>query len=279
MGGAALVQSNHGVVTVTPRPAATTCVLYQGDPKAEVLMVRRSRSARFMAGAWAFPGGAVEREDHDAEHLSLIGGLADGSPIGPWLAAAFREVVEETGLWLTDPPRVEPVGSAGVYDVARRKNRIFTGERAAYFANWVTPSAVPVRFDARFFVVAVDTRLVPEPDGREVDAAEFVTPNDALHRAESGQWLVPFPTLRVLDQLRGISNVEAAITDWGQRPVERIEPRLRVREDGVLEAVMPGDPGFDDLADAEPDPGALAAAARAAVGHGRRVAEVAGDED
>jgi hypothetical protein len=90
---------------------------------------------------------------------------------------------------------------------------------------------------------------------------------------------VPFPTLRVLDQLRGISNVEAAITDWGQRQVERIEPRLRVREDGVLEAVMPGDPGFDDLADAEPDPGALAAAARAAVGHGRRVAEVAGDED
>ncbi len=279
MGGAPLVQSNHGVVSVAPRPSATVCVLHQRGQEIEVLMVRRSETARFMAGAWVFPGGAVEAKDHESENLRLIGDLSEGSTIGPWLAAGFREVVEETGVWLTDPPRVEHVGSDGVYAVARRESRTFTGGRAAYFANWVTPTMVPVRFDARFFIVATDRRLVPEPDGREIDAAEFVAPGEALRRADSGQWLVPFPTLRVLHQLQEIDSVGAAIADWQHRTVARIEPRLAVREDAALEVVMPGEPGYDELVDTDPNPEALARVSRAAAGLGIPVAEVAGDKD
>jgi hypothetical protein len=195
------------------------------------------------------------------------------------LAAAFREVVEETGLWLTEPLLVEQLDGRSVFDIARREQRRFAGGRAAYFANWVTPTMMPVRFDARFFIVAVASRAVPQPDEVEIDAAVFVSPAEALRRSVSGDWLVPFPTQRTLHQLESFTSVDAAIDEWRNRTPERIQPRLAVCDDGALEVVMPGEPGFDELLDAEPDPDVLARAAQAAAGKGSPVVEVTGDKD
>jgi 8-oxo-dGTP pyrophosphatase MutT (NUDIX family) len=65
-----------------PRQAATV-ILVRGQ-RLEVLLVRRSPTARFMAGVWVFPGGAVdEGESHRA--------------------AGVREVAEEAGVVLPDP--------------------------------------------------------------------------------------------------------------------------------------------------------------------------------
>jgi 8-oxo-dGTP pyrophosphatase MutT (NUDIX family) len=279
MGNPALVKPRHGSVSGEPRPSATVCVLFQGDPSVEVLMVRRGESAKFMAGAWVFPGGAVDPEDHEDKNLALVAGIPPASSITPWLVAAFRELVEETGVWLTDPPRVEAVDGLPVYEVAHRSGRRFNGARAAYFANWVTPTMVPVRFDARFFIVAIDARVVPQPDRREIDAAEFVPPTEALRRAAAGEWLVPFPTRRILHQLEEVASVADAVDRWQHSTVERIEPRLRVRDDGAIEVVMPGEPGFDDLEDAGSDPEALAQAATVAAERGSPVVEVAHDID
>jgi 8-oxo-dGTP pyrophosphatase MutT (NUDIX family) len=279
VGCAALVKPHYRFVSAEPRPSATICVLFQGDPSVEVLMVRRSKSAKFMAGAWVFPGGVVDPEDHESDNLALLGGTPPGPNTGPWLVAAFRELVEETGVWLTDPPRVEAVDGLSVYEVAHRSSRRFTGERAAYFANWVTPTMVPVRFDARFFLVPIEDRVVPEPDGREIDAAEFVAPTEALRRAAAGEWLVPFPTQRILHQLGEHASVEDAVGRWQHRVVERIQPRMRIRDNGAIEVVMPGEPGFDDLEDVQSDPEALAQAARVAAEKSSPVVEVAHDDD
>src|SRR5437588_62211 len=43
-----------------PRPAATVIVLRGGSQRLEVLLVKRNPEARFMGGAWVFPGGAVD---------------------------------------------------------------------------------------------------------------------------------------------------------------------------------------------------------------------------
>jgi 8-oxo-dGTP pyrophosphatase MutT (NUDIX family) len=80
-----------------PRQAATVIVLRGGSERLEVLLVQRNPAARFMGGAWVFPGGALDAgEDH--------------------LAAGIREVREEAGLeitalirfsrWIT-PPQVK----------------------------------------------------------------------------------------------------------------------------------------------------------------------------
>ena len=74
---------NTGEVT-EPRQAATVIVLRGGDETLEVLHVRRNPAARFMGGAWVFPGGAVDgEEDHRV--------------------AGVREVAEEAGVELPDP--------------------------------------------------------------------------------------------------------------------------------------------------------------------------------
>jgi 8-oxo-dGTP pyrophosphatase MutT (NUDIX family) len=67
-----------------PRQAATVILLRGGAERLEVLLMRRNPAARFMGGAWVFPGGALDAgEDHRE--------------------AALREVREEAGLELTEP--------------------------------------------------------------------------------------------------------------------------------------------------------------------------------
>jgi 8-oxo-dGTP pyrophosphatase MutT (NUDIX family) len=67
-----------------PRQAATVIVLRGDAERLEVLLVRRNPEARFMGGAWVFPGGALDGgEDHRT--------------------AGVREVAEEAGVTLTDP--------------------------------------------------------------------------------------------------------------------------------------------------------------------------------
>jgi 8-oxo-dGTP pyrophosphatase MutT (NUDIX family) len=233
-----------------------------------------------MAGAWVFPGGVVDAEDHEARVQDAIVGL-NQPELGPWLAAAFREVVEETGIWLTSPPFVESLHDEDddVFTVARSRGLSFDVERVAYFANWITPTMVPKRFDAKFFIVAIDEAVVAVPDQREIDAAEFVSPREALRRAESGEWLVPFPTQRTLLHLAGFPSVTSAIEEWQHREVVPVQPRMRVADDGSLEVVMPDDPGFEDLDDVDPDPDVLARAAQMAAKKGRPEAEVQIDPD
>jgi 8-oxo-dGTP pyrophosphatase MutT (NUDIX family) len=80
---------NTGAVTV-PRVAASVIVLRDADAGPEVLLVQRNPDARFMGGAWVFPGGAV----HDG----------DGEPAG----TGVRELEEEAGLRIDDPATLVP---------------------------------------------------------------------------------------------------------------------------------------------------------------------------
>ena len=74
----------------TPRLAATVVVVRGGAQRLEVLMVQRTHKARFMGGAWVFPGGAVHGED--ADHA----------------AAAIRELEEEAGVRMPEGHVVVP---------------------------------------------------------------------------------------------------------------------------------------------------------------------------
>jgi 8-oxo-dGTP pyrophosphatase MutT (NUDIX family) len=80
---------NTGEVTV-PRVAASVIVLRDSDEGPEVLLVQRNPEARFMGGAWVFPGGAVHDEDGDAA------------------GTAVRELEEEAGLTFDDPSALVP---------------------------------------------------------------------------------------------------------------------------------------------------------------------------
>src|ERR687889_2722979 len=75
-----------------PRQAASVMLLRGGAAALEVLLLRRTASARFMPGAWVFPGGALDPGDGDAGHR----------------AAAVREGAEEGGVEVPDPGALVP---------------------------------------------------------------------------------------------------------------------------------------------------------------------------
>jgi 8-oxo-dGTP pyrophosphatase MutT (NUDIX family) len=86
---APLEELNAGAATPA-RPAASAIVLRDSDRGPEVLLVQRNPAARFMGGAWVFPGGAVHADDS-----------------GP-AAAARRELEEEAGLRLASDSELVP---------------------------------------------------------------------------------------------------------------------------------------------------------------------------
>src|SRR3954463_6203919 len=74
---------NPGAET-PPRVAASVIVMRDAELGPEVLLVQRNPAARFMGGAWVFPGGAVHEDD--------------GDPAG----TGVRELEEEAGLAIDD---------------------------------------------------------------------------------------------------------------------------------------------------------------------------------
>jgi 8-oxo-dGTP pyrophosphatase MutT (NUDIX family) len=75
---------NRGPET-PPRVAASVIVLRDSREGPEVLLVQRNPEARFMGGAWVFPGGAVHGDESPAE-------------------AGLRELVEEAGVTIDGGP-------------------------------------------------------------------------------------------------------------------------------------------------------------------------------
>jgi len=241
-------------------------------------MAQRGSGARFMAGAWVFPGGVVDEIDAgDRAAAALAGSVGDEHR--PWVAAALRELVEEAQVWVTAEPVIldEPdtwLRDEAVFEAAIERGLHFDTDRVAYFANWITPTMVPLRFDTRFFAVEVgsDTRAFAEPG--ELDAVAWVTPHDALAKGRSGEWVVPFPTMKTLEFLGSFDTIGDLIAHARNLlEVPAIQPRMRVAADGALEVVLPGEPGFDELEDVAPDPAALARAAQAAAAKGEPVPE------
>jgi 8-oxo-dGTP pyrophosphatase MutT (NUDIX family) len=80
---------NLGAVTV-PRVAASVIVLRDSADGPEVLLVQRNPNARFMGGAWVFPGGAVHSDDADPA------------------ATAVRELEEEAGIAMESAAALVP---------------------------------------------------------------------------------------------------------------------------------------------------------------------------
>jgi 8-oxo-dGTP pyrophosphatase MutT (NUDIX family) len=78
------------VEPVRPREAASVILLRPGEAAPEILLGRRNPGARFMPGAWVFPGGASDDRDGDLR------------------TTALRELLEEAGVPLDGPDELVP---------------------------------------------------------------------------------------------------------------------------------------------------------------------------
>jgi 8-oxo-dGTP pyrophosphatase MutT (NUDIX family) len=197
---------NDGAVT-RPRQAATVIVLRGGAQALEILLVQRNPQARFMGGAWVFPGGAVDAGEGDGETAHR--------------AAAVRELAEEAAIEDVDPGAL------------------------VRFSRWITPPQVKVRFDTHFFLAAAPEACRPRVDGAECVDFGWFTPTDALAAHRDGRLLLVFPTIKHLEQLSVFDSADALLEHARGREVVAVEPRVVLGGEHAR-IVLPGEPGYDD---------------------------------
>jgi 8-oxo-dGTP pyrophosphatase MutT (NUDIX family) len=228
------------------RPASTVIVLRPGPVHFEVLTVRRGSRAAFMRNARVFPGGALEEIDRTPRAATVVAWSGDPEEV-PWRAAALRELAEESGLLLAEPPaRVRTDEDFFYADLAGAGSRL-QADRLVYLSNWVTPRGPVRRYDTRFYVTVVDAGTEADADGVEVHDAAWVSPGEALRRAGEGIWEVEFPTRRHLELLDRFDDCRDVL-DYAetQDQVARVEPRILFAEDGSWRVVLRGEPGYEE---------------------------------
>ncbi|MBD0271732.1 MAG: NUDIX domain-containing protein [Acetobacteraceae bacterium] len=197
---------------VDPQDAASLILWRDGRHGAEVLMGLRHARHRFMPNALVFPGGRVDREDHDAPasgDLTAFTRACLERQATPGLAralgvAAARELLEETGLALgrVDGSRLLP--DLGALD---------------YLCRAVTPAAMPIRFNARFLIAPAEIASGTVRGSGELEELRFFALDEAFgHRlatitakilSEFRGWLAMSPAEREARELicfRGMDN-------------------------------------------------------------------------
>jgi 8-oxo-dGTP pyrophosphatase MutT (NUDIX family) len=196
--------------------ASAICVRAGRSGEPEVLVVERSSDSRFLPGYVAFPGGAVDHDDHER----AIRWFADKEQAHR--AAAIRELVEEVGLAVTsagvlpaaglDPVDADPPDPVGIREIC----------------HWVAPPEVPVRFDARYFAIPTEAATAPVVDGREVVRAWWVSPRTLLSGWSDGEHKLYWPTWFTVAELAACASGEdvLALRFETREPTEDEQARM-----------------------------------------------------
>jgi 8-oxo-dGTP pyrophosphatase MutT (NUDIX family) len=201
-----------------PIPASTVALLRDADDGVEVCMLRRPGQSSFAAGAFVFPGGAVDETDGDGDAAYAIAGV--------------REVLEEVGILVGG-------GAPGSGDsdlderIAAARERVLAGadfievlgahglsispDDLVYIAHFITPPREGRRYDTRFFAYAVPSRHEVR-----VHAAEAV--EGGWHRPETMLALefpeIMPPTRMMCHEFARLGSVQTIVATLGANPIE-----------------------------------------------------------
>ena len=190
-------------MVVRPR-AAVSVMLTRAD---EVLLVRRSPRLRAFAGLWAFPGGTVGVGDREVP----VPGARDGAEAAR-VAAAVREVLEETGVFLgrgglplpaadrDELRRALIAGEIGLAGLLERSGAEVAASDFVPVEELVTPESAPFRFDTRFYRLPLPDGAAPSVWPGEIVESAMLTPEAALSRWRSGDLALAPPIIGLLER-------------------------------------------------------------------------------
>ncbi len=185
---------------VTPVLSAAVVVLRETERGIEVLLLQRNNKIKVHGGSWVFPGGKAELADCPQwEQQTSLSDLDEAAMQQVARSAACRETWEEAGIQLRP-------------------------DDLNYCSRWITPEVMPKRFDAWFFLTRV-TQPTVTIDQNEIQAAQWLTPSEALRAHEEAGLSLPPPTFLTLLQLSECASVEDALTTLSQKP-STYQPRL-----------------------------------------------------
>jgi 8-oxo-dGTP pyrophosphatase MutT (NUDIX family) len=202
-------------------PASTVALLRDVDGGVEVCMLRRPGRSSFAAGAFVFPGGALD--------------AADGNGDAAYAVAGVREVLEEVGILIgggadgvglselaarIGAARSKLLSGGDLVESLTANNLVIAPERLVYIGHFITPPREGRRYDTRFFALAAS-----HDQEVRVHAAEAV--EGGWHRPESMLGLefpaIMPPTRMMCHEFARLGSVDAILTTLGTHPIEETE--------------------------------------------------------
>ncbi|MCJ0949918.1 NUDIX hydrolase (plasmid) [Rhodococcus erythropolis] len=224
--------------------AASVILVRDGLNGIEVFLQHRVKGMAFAGGMTVFPGGRADSADSSPD----IGW--SGPSIEWWgeqwrtdpatsrmlVLAAVRETFEECGVLFAglsaDAAVNTPSHTASrellerhelsFSDYLRRDNLIVLSGLLKPWSNWITPSVEPRRYNTRFFVAALPDGQIADDATSEADAAEWMSPSDAIRSWRNGTSMLLPPTWSQLQSLCPFESVSALM-----------------RSDRIVDTVMP----------------------------------------
>ncbi|MBO8195770.1 NUDIX hydrolase [Streptomyces oryzae] len=252
---------------VAPRRAATVMLLRDTPDGPAVHMLRRRASMAFAGGAYAYPGGSVDRRDARAVAAAGPGAAwwaerlgTDEATARSIVCAAVRETFEESGVLLAgpDPDTVvaDTTGEGWEADraalVARelsfadfldRRGLVLRADLLGAWARWITPEFEARRYDTYFFVAALPEGQRTRNASTEADRTVWVRAQDAAAGYDRGELLMMPPTIATLRQLTPYRTAAEALAAAGQRDLAPVLARARL-EGGRIVLSWPGHDEF-----------------------------------
>ncbi|MCU0540501.1 MAG: hypothetical protein MUF46_11590 [Desulfobacterales bacterium] len=219
-----------------PVPAATLILAREEAGCLQIHLLRRNPKSGFMPGSFVFPGGWVdpgdgdwgfwrERVDLAPEPLRARLGEADGTDPLAYAVAAVREAFEESrALFAERRP-----GAPGDYEAACAFRADHGAERGWFrrlmasdgwvlrlsalvsWGRWITPVAMPRRFDTPFFLAVLPEGQACRPDMRETTEGIWLSPAEALVANHSGTVPLTPPGLVTLQEMMAFPSLSALL--------------------------------------------------------------------
>jgi endoribonuclease LACTB2 len=217
----------------------------------EVFWVKREPKLGFAGGFYAFAGGKVDRAD--------AGVPVDGAAglDATLRVTAARELLEETGVLIArgralEQPGIDSMrralleGQSSFGELLEQQGLRLCADDFPDAGRWVTPPHLPVRFDARFYLVQAPAEAKAEVWPGELTEGEWITPRAALGRWRQGTALLHPPISHALMSLSAYAGSMARLAAALQNPpmvsdgiTRCIEFQMGVRTFPLLTPTLP----------------------------------------
>lgn len=257
------MELNFETVTTPPVDAASVLLLRDSGEGLQVLLMRRAQASQVLGGAYVFPGGKVDDEDHSAESLQHLSetpvrlrerlqesALAPDRAAGLFMAA-LREAFEECGVLAgqdNEGPALarrlrQQIGQLGWHRSLHQTGQALRTDALLPWSRWITPRQPAVtnkRFDTRFFVARVCDDQVASHDNFETTDSVWLTPIQALQRYAAAEIDLVAPQIMSLYELKAHRTVDEVLNEARERAPALIEPHP-FDQDGQRILCYPGD--------------------------------------
>ena len=201
-----------------PVPAATVVLVRDGAEGLEVLLCRRNSKIFFAGGAWVFPGGRIDPDDH-----------------GPTFGGEHFDEGHDDFL--------DVCRRACVREAREEADAVIAADDLVFMSHWTPPMEAPKRFST-FYFMAHDPDHELTADGGEIMELAWLRPTEAMRRRNAGEIELIPPTFITLALLERFDSAHDAMAHHRAAAPEYFVTRFAVL-DGVTLAMYHGDAGYD----------------------------------